>query len=272
MVRHHKFGEQGFTLIELLTSIAILGLLIGILAASMGSSRERAAVAGSLSNLRQMGAAAGLYSNDHGGKLPPHAVFDEELGENREWCYARFGPQTDNPFSGGLLAPYLENAKDVLTCPVWQPSPEMQELVEQAFNVPGNLGYGYNGLYLGERKIEEDGSFIGNYNAYPRSAVINPSKTVMFTISATNRFGQAASQEMIWPPGHLTAGGSSICVRLVNSKETLVGWVDGSVSVVSAIPVEEFPDDGIFTGHIDMDEDGEPDVDIWYPFPPESSL
>ncbi len=71
--------NQGFTLIELLTVIAIIGILSAILIPVLGSVREKARRASCSSNLRQIGLAAFLYADEHGGRLP------ENRGGNWPW-------------------------------------------------------------------------------------------------------------------------------------------------------------------------------------------
>ncbi|HYF13000.1 MAG TPA: prepilin-type N-terminal cleavage/methylation domain-containing protein [Candidatus Paceibacterota bacterium] len=58
----HKVFNRGFTLIELLVVIAIIGILAGIVLASLGSVRQRGAVAGIGANLAGMRTAAELFS------------------------------------------------------------------------------------------------------------------------------------------------------------------------------------------------------------------
>ena len=61
---------RGFTLIELLTVIAVVGILAAILIPSAGKVRTNALRAESASNLRQVFAACGLYSNDNNLRMP----------------------------------------------------------------------------------------------------------------------------------------------------------------------------------------------------------
>lgn len=71
-------GSGGFTLVELLTVVAIIAILAAILLPVLGQARAMARRSSCLSNLRQLGQAAILYSRDYGERLP--GAFDGPLG------------------------------------------------------------------------------------------------------------------------------------------------------------------------------------------------
>lgn len=62
--------RRGFTLIELLVSVAIIGLLIGLLAPALSGARERARRTVCQNNLRQINTALWSYSVANDGRLP----------------------------------------------------------------------------------------------------------------------------------------------------------------------------------------------------------
>src|SRR5439155_25625600 len=64
-------ARWGFTLVELLVVVAIIALLAGILIPVFAQAREKGRQTYCLSNLRQMGAAMMLYTEDHDGFYPP---------------------------------------------------------------------------------------------------------------------------------------------------------------------------------------------------------
>jgi prepilin-type N-terminal cleavage/methylation domain-containing protein len=60
--------KKGFTLIELLTVISIIGIMAGMLLPTLATAREKARKASCISNLKAIGTAAQMYSDDNGGK------------------------------------------------------------------------------------------------------------------------------------------------------------------------------------------------------------
>lgn len=61
----------GFSLVDLLVSVSVIAVLIAVLAPSLAGVRERARQVQCGSNLRQVGLALQMYSDNNRGKLPP---------------------------------------------------------------------------------------------------------------------------------------------------------------------------------------------------------
>ena len=98
-------GGKAFTLLELLVVIAIIAILAALLLPVVAKSKERGKSAACLSNLRQVGIALQLYTQDHENKLP--VMYDALLSTN--------AVPTNNTIDI-VLSNYLGNAR-VLLCP-----------------------------------------------------------------------------------------------------------------------------------------------------------
>ena len=99
--------RSGFTLIELLVVVAIIAILAAMLLPALSKARERAQTAACMNNLKQLGVAFVMYSNDFGGKLPHR----ESTGG---------GPPGWSQFISPYMGKKLSNIFGVsyMTCPV----------------------------------------------------------------------------------------------------------------------------------------------------------
>ncbi len=109
--------SPGFTLIELLVVISIIAVLAAMLFPVFARSREKARQAACTSNLKQIGIALQMYTDDYDGTYPR----------------GQFWPFDGTQLWSVVVAPYVKNT-DVFKCPSQGSDP---------------YGYGYNIAYWG---------------------------------------------------------------------------------------------------------------------------
>jgi len=121
-------AKSGFTLIELLVVIGIISILSAMLFPVVHRAKEAARKTSCISNLRQLGMAAHMYSQD----------WDEWLPRDHHACNS----STTHKRLVQQIQPYIENM-DVLYCPsIWKVGAHMPDFVPTRENkADGNIGY-----------------------------------------------------------------------------------------------------------------------------------
>jgi len=187
--------KAGFTLVELLVVIGIIALLISILLPSLNRARETANRVKCASNLRQIGQAILLYSNENKGAYPRTLY---KAATNMTWGTAKDdGKPTPDPFNDTmndynnissclfLLLRTQDITSEVMVCPSSNAEKDNYGGGANApvnrvdFNaIPQNLSYSYENPYASTAAIGAGFKLNNSVGAeYAVAADINPGNT-----------------------------------------------------------------------------------------------
>jgi prepilin-type N-terminal cleavage/methylation domain-containing protein/prepilin-type processing-associated H-X9-DG protein len=116
MSKSRTFQRSGFTLIELLVVIAIIAILAAILFPVFARARENARRASCQSNLKQIGIAAMMYTQDYDERLPYYSLPGNDPWETAIYPYTKSTQIYDCPSrtlqnerAYGMNYPYMSN-------------------------------------------------------------------------------------------------------------------------------------------------------------------
>lgn len=144
--------RHAFSLVELLVVIAVIAILIGVLAPSLGGARDAARSTLCASNLRQLVLASDTYAGDHRDRYAPGAADFAANLERWHGSRARVGDSFTCAAGRGALTPYLTDEPGVSiairTCPAFVPTQLALAAAGVGFERSAG-GYGYNNAFVG---------------------------------------------------------------------------------------------------------------------------
>lgn len=217
--------SRGFTLVELLAVIAIVGVLASLIFVGVGRIRAKMDQTTCASNMRQVGQAVLLYTNDNRGRLPPLTDLKDANGNfipGTSWSnlvplYHLGGSPTESA--------KMETTRRIMRCPeqrkvILEGAGISSEAAITSVHQLRNFAFNY---FLGPSTLQPD-------NWRTLASIRNPSRTMMLTESGIQTTFTCVSQIDTGFIVQSTRGADGVLRKGVHGDFNNIVWADGHVS------------------------------------------
>ena len=194
--------KHAFTLIELLVVIAIIAILAAILFPVFAQARESARQTTCLSNMRQIGLAVRMYTQDYDETLPIFYAYNTQPAAD---ITGHLGVEV-------LLQPYTKS-KDIFRCPDDSGGPVPQ-------GVPSTVDYGGCSDLAGKGRSYRD--CYGSSYRFTRGAL-----SVISGVSMQNNVLCSPSNDYCLPSGPVTDAAFQAPADTYLMREEMLPWFGG---------------------------------------------
>ena len=229
-------GVKGFTLIELLVVIGIIAILAAILFPVFAQAKLAAKKAVDISNLKQIGLAAVMYSSDYDDLIvplftacSPPAGYDQCFNYLFAQNYFTYSPgfAVTEVSSLGLIQPYMKNTA-IQNSPGGPP--DLEATLYPSAQISGadaGLGYGYN-------------NSLANKNI-SNTSLTSSAETILIADSATatvvNSSTVLTSGVVLYPPSRASSVAPYGAVHGTYAGHGNIAWCDGHAKTMTPTPV-----------------------------------